>query len=175
MPAAGNSFDILDGASTSGTFNSIQLPPLSAGLQWDSTQLYTAGVLSVIITGDYNHSGNVDVADYVVWRKGLGATYTRSDYTPWRANFGAAVGSGTGTSASAAVPEPGTLLLFVTGIVAMYSRRQPRVTQIEKSIRVQKPFRFQPLVNKRNFGRSICALFPRNLSRPGRTDIGCER
>ena len=39
-------------------------------------------------TGDYNRDGTVDAADYVVWRSGLGTTYTQADYDVWRANFG---------------------------------------------------------------------------------------
>ena len=37
------------------------------------------------LPGDYNHNGIVDAADYVVWRKGLGTTYTQADYDVWRA------------------------------------------------------------------------------------------
>ncbi|HVT29348.1 MAG TPA: PEP-CTERM sorting domain-containing protein [Lacipirellulaceae bacterium] len=48
--------------------------------------------------GDYNNDGVVDGADYVVWRKNLGAsvtlpndatpgTVTQADYDDWRANF----------------------------------------------------------------------------------------
>ena len=32
------------------------------------------------VSGDFNHDGNVDATDYVVWRKGLGTTYTQDDY-----------------------------------------------------------------------------------------------
>jgi hypothetical protein len=39
------------------------------------------------IPGDFNASGIVDTADYVVWRNGLGTTYTQADYDTWRANF----------------------------------------------------------------------------------------
>jgi hypothetical protein len=41
--------------------------------------------VSSIVPGDFNNSGTVDAADYVVWRKGLGATYTQTDYDVWRA------------------------------------------------------------------------------------------
>jgi hypothetical protein len=41
--------------------------------------------------GDYNGDGIVNAADYVVWRKGLDATYTQDDYNVWRANFGQSV------------------------------------------------------------------------------------
>jgi arylsulfatase A-like enzyme len=75
------------------------------------------------LPGDFNLDGMVDTVDYVVWRKGLGTTYTQTDYDVWRANFGAgSAGNGAGSSAgdkharvpafaaplSAAVPDPAT-------------------------------------------------------------------
>ena len=110
-PAAGSSFDILDWGSLSGTFSTIALPTLS-GLAWNTSQLYTTGVLSVLaagLAGDYNQNGVVDAADYVVWRNGLGTTYTQNDYTVWRANFGRTAGAG--SVVGAAVPEPDSLAL----------------------------------------------------------------
>jgi hypothetical protein len=46
-PAAGDSFDILDWGQLSGSFDDVDLPALSAGLNWDASQLYTTGSLSV--------------------------------------------------------------------------------------------------------------------------------
>ena len=43
-PVAGAAFDILDWGTLTGTFGSIALPPLSAGLAWDTSQLYTTGI-----------------------------------------------------------------------------------------------------------------------------------
>jgi formylglycine-generating enzyme required for sulfatase activity len=40
--------------------------------------------------GDYSGDGQVDAADYVRWRDGLGTAYTQADYDVWRANFDAA-------------------------------------------------------------------------------------
>jgi hypothetical protein len=112
-PAAGNSFNLLDWSSVAGTFSSLQLPTLSGGLQWNTSQLYTTGELSVSLPGDYNQNGTVDAADYVVWRKGLGTTYTQTDYDVWRAHFGQTISSGAGAGGSAIVPEPATLVLMM--------------------------------------------------------------
>ena len=54
------------------------------------------GTDSVVLHGDYNHNGIVDAADYVVWRNGLGTTYTQADYDVWRTHFGKPPGSGSG-------------------------------------------------------------------------------
>jgi hypothetical protein len=116
VPHGNQSFDILDFGSISGHFDSVLLPTLGGTLAWDTSQLYMTGVLSVTgpasLAGDYNNDGKVDAADYVVWRNGLGATYTQDNYNIWRANFGRTSGSGTsGISeavgrADGAVPEP---------------------------------------------------------------------
>ncbi len=70
--------------------------------------------LVVQALGDFNDDGRVDAADYVVWRKGLGTTYTPADYETWRIHFGQAFA--TGASLSAAVPEPATWSMLGIGI-----------------------------------------------------------
>lgn len=104
-PAAGNSFHILDFASLTGKFASLDLPLLHGGLTWNISQLYTTGNLSVGgILGDYNHNGIVDAADYTVWRDSLGQTgsglaadgngdhaVTPADYDLWKSQFGQTV------------------------------------------------------------------------------------
>jgi fibronectin-binding autotransporter adhesin len=128
-PAAGQSFDLLDFApgNLSGGFSAIALPTLTTGLQWNTNQLYLTGVISVNLLGDYNGNGVVDAADYVVWRKGLGTTYTQNDYNVWRAHFGQTApgaGSGTGAIENAAVPEPATsVLLMIAAGCCLWRRR----------------------------------------------------
>ena len=85
--------------------------------------------------GDYNKNGEVDAADYVLWKQGgplanevdnLG-TVNGADYTEWRARFGNTnIPPGSGASASAAIPEPGTIamLMVVLGIVTNVKRRR---------------------------------------------------
>src|SRR5262249_8719713 len=63
-PSVGASFDILNWGILSGTFSSIQLPSLVAGLSWNTSQLYTSGVLFVTgpgfeLPGDFDHNGVV--------------------------------------------------------------------------------------------------------------------
>jgi hypothetical protein len=74
-------------------------------------------VQGALLPGDFNSNGVVDAADYVVWRKGLGTTYTQADYDVWRSHFEQTAGSGAALPSanplSAAVPEPATLMLLV--------------------------------------------------------------
>ena len=93
---------------------------------WDTSQLYTNGILSVTgpasLAGDYNDNGKVDAADYVVWRRGLGTTYTQTEYDVWRAHFGQTTGNGRAIPSAqplpAAVPEPCSLVLLCLGMIA---------------------------------------------------------
>ncbi|HEX2474614.1 MAG TPA: hypothetical protein VHK01_07710 [Lacipirellulaceae bacterium] len=62
------------------------------------------------ITGDYNDDGEVDAADYVVWRKNDG---TPTAYDMWRANFGRTSAAGAADTNGTAVPEPGSLVLLL--------------------------------------------------------------
>jgi hypothetical protein len=87
------------------------------------------GVLSVVLAGDYNGNSVVDAPDYIIWRKGLGSTFSQSDYDVWRAHFGQTAGSGSGVSADAAVPEPTTLVLVVIAAIAMCTRHSADASQ----------------------------------------------
>ncbi len=100
-------------------------------------------------TGDYNHNGFVDAADYIVRRDTLTQTATPhgsgadgnadgtievGDYTFWRERFGDIVplGAGAGAagsvSASAAVPEPTVIMLVVIGLLSFPLLRGRRKT-----------------------------------------------
>jgi hypothetical protein len=132
-PSAGQSFNILDWGSLAGTFSGLNLPTL-AGLSWNTSQLYTNGVLSIAsagLPGDFNPNGVVDAADYVVWRKGLGTTYTQNDYLVWRAHFGQTAGSGAALPSakplSAAVPEPSSELILLILGAAVWIQKCSRV------------------------------------------------
>ena len=60
---------------------------------------------SVTLDGDYNNDGEVNAADYVVWRNGLGSSdnlaadgdgsgmVDEPDYGVWRSHFGQTLGS----------------------------------------------------------------------------------
>ena len=143
-PAADQSFNLFDWASTSGTFAALQLPALAGALVWNTSQLYTTGVLSVVspgVPGDYNNNGSVDAADYVLWRKGgplmnevdTPGTVNAADYAAWRARFGnPGSGSGTGASANATVPEPATWVMLIVAAVGMRLRLRHIPTECRK-------------------------------------------
>lgn len=49
-PTAGNSFDLFNYATATGTFDTLNLATLSSGLAWDTSALYTTGTLSINAT-----------------------------------------------------------------------------------------------------------------------------
>jgi autotransporter-associated beta strand protein len=131
-PAIGDAFDILDWGSRSGTFSALQLPTLSGPLVWNALQLYSTGVLSVALPGDYNQDGTVDTADFIVWRENLGSSnYLPNDllggtigsgqYDQWRSRFGQSADVGSAASIERenffASPEPATVLLAALGLL----------------------------------------------------------
>jgi hypothetical protein len=136
-PTLGDSFDILDWGTLDGEFSELHLPTL-AGLSWNTSQLYTTGVLSLAaasLPGDYSQNGTVDAADYTVWRDRLGQLASLpnddtvgvgpDDYDRWVDNFGQTSVSGSGAvsdlapgespGANYAVPEPASLLAIAMG------------------------------------------------------------
>jgi hypothetical protein len=98
---------------------------------------YTGVGASADLPGDFNGNNVVDAADYTVWRDNLGASDESSlngngdglggvdalDYAYWKSNFGNS-GSGAGTFAGGAVPEPATWLLLVLAGAAVGMRRR---------------------------------------------------
>jgi hypothetical protein len=77
------------------------------------------------LPGDFNDGDAVDAADYVIWRKKLGSTYTPNDYDVWRANFGRTyfTGSGAGTGATT-IPEPATMVTMLFAAIGWCLRRR---------------------------------------------------
>ena len=65
--AEGDTYDLFDFASASGTFATINLPTLDSGLEWDLSNLYVTGEISVAtvsaIPGDLNGDGYVGLDD----------------------------------------------------------------------------------------------------------------
>jgi hypothetical protein len=89
-----------------------------------ATRAFLVSNIPAPLAGDYNGNGIVDAADYVVWRKGLGTTYTQNDYDVWRANFGRTASGGAGASVNTAVPEPSTAaLIIITMAIVRWRRR----------------------------------------------------
>lgn len=120
-PQSGNTFDILDWDSLDGEFYDVNLPDLSAGLAWNTSQLYTSGVLSVGVglAGDFDFDGDVDGFDFLTWQRDPSI----GSLSDWEANYGTVLPL-TLAAASTAVPEPSAILLTLMGsMLAVLLRR----------------------------------------------------
>jgi uncharacterized protein YjbI with pentapeptide repeats len=122
---AGRTIRLFDwsGVTPTGIFN------VESAHLWDLSRLYSAGEVTLLsattLPGDFNSDGTLDAADYVVWRNGLGTTYTQTDYNTWRANFGKtaarapAVADTFANASSANIPEPVTAAILSFALLPM--------------------------------------------------------
>ncbi|TWU29946.1 hypothetical protein [Bythopirellula polymerisocia] len=121
-PSAGSSFDILDWGTLNGTFSILTLPSLGAGLSWNTSQLYSTGVLSVAsaLSADFDHDGDVDGHDFLVWQRGGSPNGINSgDLALWQGQYDTPL-----TAPATAVPEPACVSLLA--FVAIYVCRRFR-------------------------------------------------
>jgi autotransporter-associated beta strand protein len=112
--------------------------------EYHTSLIIGAGVLQVAVgpvVGDYNNDGMVGAADYLMWRRKLGAANIanrdpnnvgvvgQADYNSWRAHFGQAAGSGMAAieadaPAAAAVPEISTSMLSAWAAICLFFVRR---------------------------------------------------
>jgi hypothetical protein len=101
-----------------------------------------AGPIVGTAAGDYNHDGNVDAADYAVWRDSLDQQVTfytgadgngdgmvnTADYNVWQTNFGRTIPNlAGGVGSLSSVPEPyGVGILFAALVVFRLRTREVR-------------------------------------------------
>ncbi|HEY3392709.1 MAG TPA: hypothetical protein VGK58_08375 [Lacipirellulaceae bacterium] len=69
--------------------------------------------------GDFNNDGDVDAADYVVWRKLLGTAYTTAYYNIWRSSFGSTTARG--VPVASALPELPTCTLLLLAAIFSFA------------------------------------------------------
>jgi hypothetical protein len=102
----------------------------TGGVTTGSARFDWAEILLGVPAGDFNEDGEINAADYIVWRKQMGqqvtawdgadgngdGTVDQLDYDVWRRNFGKTIpGVGSGAM-SPAVPEPDSLLVMLLAI-----------------------------------------------------------
>jgi autotransporter-associated beta strand protein len=120
QPAEGASYAFLsaDGGITNAGLT-FDLPALTVGLSWDTSDFFTTGVLSVVaagLAGDFDNDGDVDGRDFLAWQRGNSPNpLSAGDLAAWQANYGS---NGPLVATSTSVPEPGTLAALL-GLLAL--------------------------------------------------------
>ena len=131
-PAAGQSFDLFDWGTRSGTFASINLPALARPRVEHVAALHHRRAERHVRDSRATSTATAPSTPPTTpcWRDGLGSIYTQTDYDVWKSHFGQTTGSGAvasgGSNDVVAVPEPGAGWLLFCGAAALYSatRRQ---------------------------------------------------
>jgi hypothetical protein len=117
IPEAGSAFQILTATGgIAGSFSSVLLPTLPEDLFWGVLYGSNDVTLAVSNTGDHNHDGIINAADFVFWRDTDGAP---AGYTTWQSHFGLEAGTGMGDSLQSSVPEPSAWVLTLAAAVAV--------------------------------------------------------
>jgi hypothetical protein len=137
----GGTYLIMNYGAASTTIGNLVLGSVPSGFiakLVNDSGLHTLSV-QVEFQGDFNNDNVVDASDYVIWRKnnGTGTTYAQgdanndgavnsADYDIWRAKFGNSITpAGSGSLVNGSVPEPGTLVLALLGMLAVgFGRRR---------------------------------------------------
>jgi hypothetical protein len=138
LPDADSQLIILTGNTISGSFANLspdgRLNVSGTGATFrvtiSSNQVTLSDFLAATLPDDYNGDGVVDAADYIVWRKTDG---TQAGYSNWRTNFGRPINSG--STATAAVPEPLAAVLLLIGIVTAICRGRPPCCLVPRPLR----------------------------------------
>ncbi len=141
VPTRGQTFQFLAAAGgVNGMFANTLFPALPGGLTWNlvynshvaALVIGPAGGLGSFLPGDYNQDGNVDAADYTVWRNALNTSsmiadgnadgaVTAADYQIWKSAYGLSSIGGGGASIVRAVPEPSGLLIWLGGTCLLWA------------------------------------------------------
>lgn len=145
-PDVGDRFTVIDARTLNGQFNTFSAVDENDVFDWDLTVLYSplaqpgnvvVQIDDVSLIGDYNGNGIVDAADYAVWRDtfgqvgmGLAADGNNDhqidddDYSVWRSHFGNSAGGGASAGSSSTVPEPGSLLFWLSAAAGAFLERR---------------------------------------------------
>jgi hypothetical protein len=135
IPTLGQTFNIITATSVTGNFDHYDISGVPAGLTFHINYLSNAVQLqvvnSVFNSADFDHDGDVDQTDYIIWRGAFNLNQLgdangdgksdAADYTIWRDHLGAISGAGAGTLDASVIPEPTTASLLTAAIAMLAS------------------------------------------------------
>jgi hypothetical protein len=116
MPTLGDKFEIITASGgIVGTFTSELMPLIGSNIELQA--IYDANTVTLAVVpalpGDFDIDGDVDGFDFLQWQRGESPDpLSQSDLADWEANYGMVAPL---SAASAAVPEPTSLVLLSMG------------------------------------------------------------
>jgi hypothetical protein len=141
----------------------------TGGHGWDIVAPFEVVAELPTLAGDFNEDGDVDAADYIVWRKGLGTTYTQAGYDIWLAHFGQTVvdrgPAGATSNSLPAVPEPSTFVLACMWTISV-------VAGTRRATRPCGYFRLKPVLRTRESSDDRALIRSRRLPTGGGSQLG---
>ncbi|HEY4232877.1 MAG TPA: hypothetical protein VGM76_05610 [Lacipirellulaceae bacterium] len=148
IPTLGQTFNIITATSVTGKFDHYDVSGVPAGVTFHINYLSNAVQLQVVNavfnSADFDHDGDVDQTDYIIWRGAFNLNQLgdangdgksdAADYTIWRDHFGTISGAGAGSLSASHIPEPPSawILTFGTTVLALRRRGEAR-TQLRPS------------------------------------------
>jgi autotransporter-associated beta strand protein len=116
LPSLAGSWTLVSYSGTrTGTFDTVTNLPAGYTLNYGAAS--NSAITLVAPSADYNGDTNVNLADYVTWRKDPGSFGNDPNgYARWRESFTPAPVAGPSLDGAAAVPEPATLSLVLLGL-----------------------------------------------------------
>jgi hypothetical protein len=127
-PGLGNPFFpgvVFDGDGFQASTNAAFAIPggwIDANLAGVTGDFGIRAILSSVLPGDFDVDGDVDGFDFLKWQVGMSPNpFSQSDLAAWEANYGMVAPL---AAASAAVPEPNSLLLSLIGLLALSRLRR---------------------------------------------------
>ena len=134
IPSMGDQYQILkfSGVVSGSGFATFELPALSSGLAWQTGDLLSTGVLSVVaeLPGDFDIDGDVDGRDFLLWQRDPNIGLLAD----WQSNYGITLLA----AASTSVPEPTSWVLMLLSIMGWKFANWRRVSSLESFLGARK-------------------------------------
>lgn len=138
VPSLGQTFNIITGNTVTGTFDTVDVSGMPAGLAFHLNYLSNAVQLQVvnkpILSADFDEDGDVDSTDLSIWDNAFDLNQLGdadgdndsdgADFLLWQRQFGSVPAVAAAQPAAGVVPEPSGALLLL--LAAMGLRRPSR-------------------------------------------------
>ena len=139
VPSLGQTFNIITGNTVTGTFDTVDVSGMPAGLAFHLNYLSNAVQMEVvnkpIFSADFDEDGDVDATDLAIWDNAFNLNQLGdadgdndsdgNDFLLWQRQFGSVPAVAAAQPAAGTVPEPSGALLVLLAAIGL-PRSSPR-------------------------------------------------